>query len=191
MGKNETPETSKSECHCKCDCNSKKDSDSTTDGKWFKTDSNWIKETQGTLMLVATVIATVTFQSIVNPPKELNRDFLTFNTIAFISALSIILLLICGLPLKNKVCAWLLTIAMSSTIIFIGLTYISVLETVPDDLYGWYDAVEHAYNGSIIALMCVFGFVFLAHTAHFIYWLIKLARDHRSKQAQPEGEEMV
>ncbi|KAK6914721.1 PGG domain [Dillenia turbinata] len=157
----------------------------------LKTDTDWIKETQGTLMLVASVIATVTFQSVVNPPKTLTKDFLTFNTISFISTLSIILLLISGLPLKNKVGAWLLTIAMSSTIIFIGLTYISVLEAVPDDMYTWYEAVEPAYYGSIIALTCVCGFCFLVHTAHFIYWLVDLARDHRSEQAKPEGAEMV
>ncbi|KAK6914719.1 PGG domain [Dillenia turbinata] len=207
----------KSECHCKCDCKS------TTDGNWFKTDSSWVKETQGALMLVATVIATVTFQSIVDQPKYLTKDFLTFNTIAFISALSIILLLVSGLPLKTKEWAWPLTIAMSSTVIFIALTYMEVLKTWPCDNpwddkcplkrlkwngtldgtleYPWFEDVAPAYYGSIIALTAVSGFVFFAHTAHFIYFVIMWAlygpnkqgthEGDQSKQAKPEGEARI
>ncbi|XP_035541364.1 ankyrin repeat-containing protein NPR4-like [Juglans regia] len=36
--------------------------------KHLQSQSNWIDETRGTLMLVATVIATMTFQSGINPP---------------------------------------------------------------------------------------------------------------------------
>ncbi|KAK6914718.1 PGG domain [Dillenia turbinata] len=254
MNKNETLEISKAEGHSKNDSNSKTDSKWR---KWLRTDSDWIKDTHGTLMLVATVIATVTFQSIISQPKYLTPSFLTYNTISFISALSIILLLISGLPLKNKACAWLLTLAMSSTIIFIALAYLSVLKTVPKDHpsitiqsyngsfphttcanssdedcnintllqaynnsswnetyprnitvviiadYSWYYTVEYAYRGSIVALVGVSGFVFLVHTARFIYWLIRKARHYsarfinwliklaRHKQAKPEGKETV
>ncbi|KAJ1387227.1 PGG domain [Sesbania bispinosa] len=36
--------------------------------KYLQYQGNWIKETRGTLMVVATVIATMTFQSALNPP---------------------------------------------------------------------------------------------------------------------------
>ncbi|KAI9108707.1 hypothetical protein K1719_020354 [Acacia pycnantha] len=37
-------------------------------GKWFKHDGNWLEEMRGNLSLVATVIATMTFQVAINPP---------------------------------------------------------------------------------------------------------------------------
>ncbi|KAK2401412.1 hypothetical protein P8452_08126 [Trifolium repens] len=36
--------------------------------KYLQFQGNWIEETRGTLMLVATVIATMTFQSTISPP---------------------------------------------------------------------------------------------------------------------------
>lgn len=37
-------------------------------GKWFKHNGNWLEEMRGNLSLVATVIATITFQVTMNPP---------------------------------------------------------------------------------------------------------------------------
>ncbi|XP_028773579.1 ankyrin repeat-containing protein At2g01680-like [Neltuma alba] len=37
-------------------------------GKWFKHNGDWLEEMRGNLSLVATVIATMTFQVVINPP---------------------------------------------------------------------------------------------------------------------------
>lgn len=113
--------------------------------KYLQYQGNWIEETRGTLMLVATVIATMTFQSTISPPGGVWQEdthtggrncttygickastavlayawpqkfmrFMAYNTTSFLSSLGVLLLLISGFPLKNKVMMWLLTIAMN------------------------------------------------------------------------------
>ena len=43
----------------------------------FHLDGNWIEETQGTLMTVATLIATITFQTAPNPPGGVWQEDVT------------------------------------------------------------------------------------------------------------------
>ncbi|XP_058746641.1 ankyrin repeat-containing protein BDA1-like [Vicia villosa] len=123
---------------------------------WFKYlqfQGNWIEETRGTLMLVATVIATMTFQSTISPPGGVWQEdthtggrncttygvceagtavlayawpnkfikFMAYNTTSFFSSLGVVLLLISGFPLKNKVMMWILTMAMTIAYYSTGL----------------------------------------------------------------------
>ncbi|KAK4259571.1 hypothetical protein QN277_005888 [Acacia crassicarpa] len=125
-------------------------------GKWFKHNGEWLEEMRGNLSTVATVISTMTFQSVLNPPggfiqqgihdsnntsssfldcsevmgdlacpgqailafgyQEAFRDFVIHNTIAFVASLGVTLLLISGLPLKNKVVMWMLSMGMFITL---------------------------------------------------------------------------
>ncbi|XP_038888984.1 ankyrin repeat-containing protein BDA1-like [Benincasa hispida] len=117
---------------------------------------NWLQEVQGTLMLVATVIATVTFQGTINPPggtwqqdqvlsscswkqgsvqdagtaimacKSLRiyiRYFMS-NSISFLASVSVILLIVSGFPLKNKVFCGLLTVAMCVAVVCLTFAYV-------------------------------------------------------------------
>ncbi|KAF5480463.1 hypothetical protein F2P56_001211, partial [Juglans regia] len=131
--------------------------------RWFKhlkSRGNWIDETRGTLMLVATVIATVTFQAGLNPPggvwqqdsndgtvragtsifqSHMNSDgidryyyelFLYFNTTSFVAALSVLLVVISGFPLRNKFFIWFLTLTMFIAIGTMALSYFRALYLV-------------------------------------------------------------
>ncbi|KAG2716328.1 hypothetical protein I3760_03G120600 [Carya illinoinensis] len=116
---------------------------------------NWIDETRGTLMLVASVIATVTFQVGLNPPGGVRQQdfkngtdaagtsiflsqdydngyqyFLYFNTNSFVAALSILLVVISGFPLRNKFFIWFLSLTMFIAIWAMALIYFNALYVV-------------------------------------------------------------
>ncbi|KAF5480465.1 hypothetical protein F2P56_001213 [Juglans regia] len=131
--------------------------------KHLQSQGNWIDETRGTLMLVATVIATVTFQSGINPPGGVwqqdskNGDiaagtsiflsqnskgtdyyyelFLYFNTTSFVAALSVLLVVISGFPLRNKFFIWFLTLTMFIAIWAMALTYFRAVNLVNPTTY--------------------------------------------------------
>ncbi|CAN4116250.1 unnamed protein product [Withania somnifera] len=113
---------------------------------------DWLSKKRETIMVVASLIATMAFQAGVNPPGgvwqengKLNaqgisshkageavmaynharsyRYFLRANTIAFVSSLSTILLLISGLPFKRRLFMWGLMVIMWLTVTSIALTY--------------------------------------------------------------------
>ncbi|KAK4372978.1 hypothetical protein RND71_008362 [Anisodus tanguticus] len=113
---------------------------------------DWLSKKRDTIMVVASLIATMAFQAGVNPPGgvwqengKLNdqgipshkageavmaynharpyRYFLRANTIAFVSSLSTILLLISGLPFRRRLFMWGLMVFMWLTVTTIALTY--------------------------------------------------------------------
>ena len=145
--------------------------------KYLQYQGNWIEETPGTLMVVATVIATMTFQSTLSPPGGVWQEntknggynckaygiceagtavlgyvwsqdfvkFMSFNTISFFASLCVVLILISGFPLKNKVIMWILTIAMTIAVTFMLLTYMWTLGLVaPSHIY--YRVYKISYN---------------------------------------------
>ncbi|KAK4268804.1 hypothetical protein QN277_022042 [Acacia crassicarpa] len=141
-------------------------------GKWFKHNGEWLEETRGNLSTVATVISTMTFQSVLNPPggfiqqgihdsnntsssspleclevkrdqacpgdairafRDPNgnfRDLIIYNTIAFVASLGVTLLLISGLPLKNKVVMWMLSMGMIITLTALLRAYFTALYAI-------------------------------------------------------------
>nr|XP_007133811.1 hypothetical protein PHAVU_011G211000g [Phaseolus vulgaris]ESW05805.1 hypothetical protein PHAVU_011G211000g [Phaseolus vulgaris] len=98
--------------------------------------SDRLEEMRGMLSLVATMISTVTFGVVMNPPgenltpmlqfqfREMFTSLLTMNTISFISSLGVTLLLISGVPLKNEVTMGFLSVGTSVSLTFLVLTYI-------------------------------------------------------------------
>ncbi|GKD82404.1 ankyrin repeat-containing domain, PGG domain protein, partial [Tanacetum coccineum] len=117
----------------------------------FKQDSknneDWLDKKRNTLMVVASLIATMAFQAGTNPPSGVWQDtstdhragysimeynhqnlyhvFLVSNTLGFVSTLSIILLLISGLPfLRHRVFLWILMVIMWIATASMSLTYL-------------------------------------------------------------------
>ncbi|KAJ4846584.1 hypothetical protein Tsubulata_045741 [Turnera subulata] len=129
---------------------SEKDSSTTSSPKDSKEhheskNDEGIKRKRDALMVVASLIATMAFQSGSNPPSGFWQDdsdtheagrsilatkhptsyrfFVAYNTISFLASLCVILLLISGLPLERRISVWILTVIMWIAMIFMGLTY--------------------------------------------------------------------
>lgn len=99
----------------------------------------------GTLMLVATIIATITFQAALNPPGGFKQDngkvvlgnklslFLKFDMVGLFAALSVILVLICATPRRKKMVLEFLACMMWVSVFSTALAFlIAVFEIFPE-----------------------------------------------------------
>ncbi|KAK9131332.1 hypothetical protein Sjap_011819 [Stephania japonica] len=172
---------------------------------------NWLEKKRNTLMVVASLIATMAFQGGVNPPGGVWQDdgstngaqhtagksvmsnnhpneyvlYMFFNTVGFITSLSVTLLLISGIPLRKRVLIWTLTLIMWLSLTSMSIAYylallvispptnrsilpfinfvpslkkVSVISIVKYAILGW------------VALLCV---IFVVHVLRFTVWLLK------------------
>ncbi|KAI8525317.1 hypothetical protein RHMOL_Rhmol13G0221100 [Rhododendron molle] len=112
---------------------------------------DWLTNKRESLMVVASLIATMAFQAGVTPPGGVWQEdshkndtivyrageavmaynyqgsypyFLRFNTIGFVAALSTILLLMSGLKFRNKAMMWVLIVTMWLAITSMAITYV-------------------------------------------------------------------
>ncbi|XP_076888520.1 uncharacterized protein LOC143538961 isoform X2 [Bidens hawaiensis] len=100
-----------------------------------KKSADWLDKKRNSLMVVASLIATMAFQAVTDPPKFLDeqddsrhRIFLVSNTVCFVSTLSIILLLISGLPfLKRRFFMWVLMVIMWIATTSMSVTYLVII----------------------------------------------------------------
>lgn len=117
----------------------------------------WLTKKRDAIMVVAVLIATMAFQAAVTPPggvwqnnatdnsykvgeavianihPDMYKGFIRTNTIAFISSLSTILLLISGLPFRHRLFMWSLMVIMWLTVTSTALTYaLSVAVVTPE-----------------------------------------------------------
>ncbi|KAI8525318.1 hypothetical protein RHMOL_Rhmol13G0221200 [Rhododendron molle] len=107
---------------------------------------DWLTNKRESLMVVASLIATMAFQAGVSPPGGVWQDdkdgvhrageavmaynyqnyyqiFLRCNTIGFVASLSTILLLMSGLKFRNKAMMWILIVTMWLAITSMAITY--------------------------------------------------------------------
>ena len=197
----------------------------------LKYKGDWFQEVQGTMMLVATVIATVTFQAGLNPPggvwqqdtpfnssSYFNNDpyyrpfnsssyfsyypyyrpriplgnifpagtaimmyfkpyrysyYMQVNTISFLASISVILLIVGRFPLKNKICSWLLALAMCVAVVTLGNGYFSGVAMVNDS--GMNDSLSAFNSLYFLAISCL-GLVRVTgvwHILSFKLWIVK------------------
>ena len=94
-------------------------------------ESDWLKNMRGMLSLVATMIATMSFQVAMAPAdisiqeyKSYYAQFQIYNTICFVASLSVTLLLVSGIPLNHRFPIWMLSIGMIITLSCLALTYL-------------------------------------------------------------------
>ncbi|KAA8550264.1 hypothetical protein F0562_001948 [Nyssa sinensis] len=157
------------------------------------TQSGWLEKKRDILMVVASLIATMSFQAGVSPPGGVWQDdsegkhrageavmaynypdsypyFLRFNTISFVTSLSTILLLMSGLPFKRKTFMWILMVIMWLTITSISLTYaftIVVITPMKDR-----EPLSHVITIAVIVWCCVMTLLLIGHTIRLIErWL--------------------
>ncbi|XP_062086810.1 ankyrin repeat-containing protein BDA1-like [Humulus lupulus] len=176
---------------------------------------DWLKEMRGSIMVVATVIASTTFYTAFNPPggvwqestnttdidpnapfncdkraciagtavlayawKDYFLTFIVYNSVAFLAALSVVLLIVGGFPLKSKIGVWFLTMVICVTLTFTALTFLhGIFLVTPNHVLG---PVTYIYKTSFkvwIGLLVTIG---VYHTIHFGFWVYKILRRGRS-----------
>ncbi|XP_060669828.1 uncharacterized protein LOC107403414 [Ziziphus jujuba] len=176
---------------------------------------DWLEDARGSIMVVATVIATMTFQTAINPPGGVwqqninatiegfdcrsreNYDdignicyagtsvlaysteynygyFLLYNSTSFLSSLIVIFLVISGIPLKNEICMLLLTIAMCTTLTYLGLTFLKGLALVTPPYY--IKTVLHMLPKSFHIWIGLITLIVLVHSLRLVGWIVKKFR---------------
>ncbi|KAJ4977746.1 hypothetical protein NE237_008526 [Protea cynaroides] len=164
--------------------------------------SNWVRKKRNTIMVVASLIATMTFQAGVNLPGGVWQDnlnktdsngnpphdagtsimsfsfsnlydgFLIFNTVGFLASSNIILLLISGLPLKHRFLMWTLMVIMWIAIASMMVAYLISITTITPK--------DRFQTLGIVALIGIYiwfglmGLLLLGNTIRIIYYIVRL-----------------
>ncbi|XP_010087695.2 uncharacterized protein LOC21396629 [Morus notabilis] len=102
---------------------------------------------------------------------QLNPDtysiFLLCISLSFLASISAILLLVSGFPIKNKICMWLLTMAMCGALTFMAIAFLIGLRMVsPNSMVEIYIFLVFSWFG-------VLSFVCLLQTIRLLVWLVR------------------
>ncbi|PNX90982.1 hypothetical protein L195_g047111 [Trifolium pratense] len=175
--------------------------------EWFeyKDKGKWIEDMKGSIILAASIIATMTFSLGTNPPGGVVQvslenvsslesfdklcsnvtgicagsailgsmyngyvKFLVCNTICFIAAISVIFLLVSGIPMDNTFSIWLLSTFMCITLTSLALTYMfAAVMITPDSILNNYN------NPFAIVLLVWVAFVLIVHGVHIVRFLVR------------------
>ncbi|KAK9101472.1 hypothetical protein Scep_024902 [Stephania cephalantha] len=172
---------------------------------------NWLEKKRSTLMVVASLIATMAFQGGVNPPGGVWQDdgstngvqytagksvmsnkhpneyvlYMFFNTVGFITSLSVTLLLISGIPLRKKLLIWTLTLIMWVSLTSMSIAYYLALLVISPSanrsILPFINFVPSLKKVSVISIVkyAILGWVLLlcvilvVHVLRFTVWLLK------------------
>ncbi|CAJ2671906.1 unnamed protein product [Trifolium pratense] len=166
---------------------------------------NYLEQMRGSLMVVATVIASLTFQIAINPPggvwqsdtdhnsgcahnickagtsilatgdndsynKYRYKVFIVLCTISFSASQTIIVLLICGFGLRNKLIMWLLIIVTCVSVFCTAGAYVISLRMILpfDD-----ETIYHILLYYMYFWLALIGLLVLTLASRFVFWLLK------------------
>lgn len=183
----------------------------------------WIIKKREALMVAAAMIAGITFQVAVNPPggiwdadTELGNNetalagtarmayehpqvyklFIAYNTASFVASLSIVFLVVSGVPLlRRRILTWILMIVMWITLTFMALSYLTsvwaisplfndshtnsttnnmlkISRKVKDVMYKRLDIVNVVVI-SMLAWVALLAVVALVHVIRALVWCVR------------------
>ncbi|KAK9131325.1 hypothetical protein Sjap_011812 [Stephania japonica] len=166
---------------------------SSSSGRWGKRLNEyekWLEKKQNTVMVVASLIASIGFQAILNPPTEfsgkpledvkdafapspsIKKDYTSdkelymhANTIGVLGSMLVILLVMSGLPLKRRVFVWVLMFTMCASITAMVLSYFCAI--------GLMASYSNEFQYIIITWLVLIAGIFLMHTTRFLLWVVE------------------
>ena len=164
---------------------------------------DWLGRKRSSLMVVASLIATIAFQAVISPPGGVWQDdhlvdsdgnpvddphkagqsvmaytsqanygqFMVMNTIAYLSSLSIILLLVSGLPMKKRRWMWVQMVIMWIAITSLtGTAFVGLIYITPDEEKS---IMYHLVRFSVVVWMPLMGMILFGHLFRMIRWFLR------------------
>ncbi|XP_057768203.1 ankyrin repeat-containing protein ITN1-like [Salvia miltiorrhiza] len=182
-----------------------------------KKSADWLGRKRSSLMVVASLIATVAFQAGLTPPGGVWQDdyvidedgnavtdphsvgqavmaykqpkeygiFMICNTVAFLSSLSIILILVSGLPLTRRRWMWVQMVIMWIAITALEATYFITLTGMSPDDVG--SMLREVTEKSVLAWMTVMAVVFIGNIVRLNLWVLRKYGWIKEKKRRSEG----
>ncbi|XVF88849.1 hypothetical protein PTKIN_Ptkin19aG0083800 [Pterospermum kingtungense] len=113
-------------------------------------------------------------------------QFMIFNTLAFLASLSIILLLVSGLPIKRRRWMWIQMVIMWIAITAQVITYFIALRHMsPDTAAGMLRDVTQI---SVLTWLCLMGVVFIGNVVRMNLWVLRKYGLIKEKEQKPSAE---
>ncbi|KAJ0606150.1 putative ankyrin repeat-containing domain, PGG domain, ankyrin repeat-containing domain superfamily [Helianthus annuus] len=153
-----------------------------------KPNGNWLEKQRGILILATIVVATTSFYSGLHPPGGTFTDskdgplgnavktepdvgpfsdFVIQNTIIMVLSLMIFVVLLSGIPLRNKFCLWVLNLATLCIMFFVAVTYLVEIANMSPDT--WVNGLTMIMCYAWMLLCLLFA---ASHTISFITWVV-------------------
>lgn len=187
-----------------------------------KKSADWLGRKRSSLMVVASLIATVAFQAGLTPPGGVWQDnyvidedgkavadphsvghavmaykepkeygiFMIFNTVAFLSSLSIILILVSGLPMTRRRWMWVQMVIMWIAITALEATYFITLVGMSPDGVGI--MLRKVTENSVLAWMTVMAVVFVGNILRLNLWVLRkygLIKEKKRREEHDDGDD--
>lgn len=168
-------------------------------------EGDWVDRKRSALMVAASLIATMAFQFAVTAPQNMwvktdnsqtsndvkdamyyvrktadylkGEKFYAINTTSFIASLSIILLLMSGLPLNNRVVVWTLMMITWIAISAIALSYTVAVVSQTTSTASNEKSVDSVYTLVAITVfvwICLVTLLLLGHTVRLFVKMVKI-----------------
>ncbi|PON84466.1 Transmembrane protein [Trema orientale] len=170
-----------------------------------KKQTDWLGRKRSSLMVVASLIATVAFQAAITPPGGVWQDtlrvdsnststdkphevgksimassenseygiFMIFNTLAFLSSLSIILLIVSGLPIKRRRWMWIQMVIMWISITAQVVTYFISLRHMSPKKTNVQSMLREVTEISVLTWLSLMMVVFIGNIVRMNLWILR------------------
>ncbi|KAJ0806728.1 putative PGG domain-containing protein [Helianthus annuus] len=157
---------------------------------WYlNNNGNWLEKQRGILILATIVVATTSFYSGLHPPggtftnssdgplgNTINTESDFENTIIMVLSLLIFVVLLSGIPLRNKFCLWVLNLATLCIMFFLTFSYLVEIANMSPD--SWVNEPTVIMCLAWMLLCLLFAFI---HTIFFITWVVKKLLNARTR----------
>lgn len=167
--------------------------------------TDWLGRKRSSLMVVASLIASVAFQASITPPGGVWQDtvrgdgnstsadkphevgksimassenseygiFMIFNTLAFLSSLSIILLIVSGLPIKRRRWVWIQMVIMWISITAQVVTYFISLRHMSPKNDNVQSMLREVTEISVLTWLSLMMVVFIGNIIRMNLWILR------------------